>query len=1446
MVWWAAILAAAHARMLDTGKNMRLAVEAGGVDFQPQNKAAMDALRNELQQSVSSVSSQFNALNNKFKSDWDTASAAVKDKLATIQTSVSDTKGDFDSVENTLGGVEDSISQKVVTKGKDGVTFSKVTESGINNQASTFQKEQTGVLDALIKKEEDAAKGMRQKVDGVRKQTQVSLKTHSGVAGKDEVALTKQLTKYDKTEMKMTLKDEKNQDKMESNLEKAFEKIELAEEEKKTIEEEGVDEVENVVSGEGGLEEKTEEAHETVADYASDAEDEVSDLASEVQTNNEYAGEDVISVGEQAAVTLAENKEESAELANELNTILARINQQVLTANQQEQTELDTKAEDEQKKAETISEALEEETATAEETFEAMQASLENAKEKLTTDVEHAKEFQQHEFENKGESAFKFLSAEELRTLTNLESDTRKTATDNLDAIAKTSDATASYMKQAESVAMGADDGLKVTEKKIGKVHAEAGTQQSTADTIPPQVLSAEQSEMRVIEGGKNTLGDMDVAEKEATSDAAATGYNFQKNMQSEHENNQKMAAQTVESLSKMNQETAGKAVEELEAVIDAAQAKSASIKGEIAVADQALSTGNEAYIETKRTLQKMPEVFREQEADASDALGEVNFQAMNLPKSMEPRIEMQLANTKKDAIDDVESAKAVLEGEMESSGRRIDTEVDKVTELMQKALADQKTNVDKAQRRKTSIEEAIQAVAKQVTDYQDEAGTVLKASLAKMGELGGQKDAAMSENEENIEKLTTNHSQAVDGIVAEFDQSAGKMATEYTEASLASSKTVDEKLLEGKQEIQSALAKDTAAFRTSHARVKASLNEWASKVAALYAQTKDQSGSAAIHDASAGLLVAESVQKLVQRAIQGLDDGVEKISSQAAAQMAQGSEENALARSQLMQSLHTSLGDLDSSSNEAKKQFYSKLNEVKESAKDAFNKMGETMYNVNQNIIAQDKYNKNMAAGTEAQIRAALAKAGDQARDEQIAVQTAHLQRSSSANEAASSMGSVASDTAAEASGVDREVQRSEKAALKRIAEMDPRDKTLELTSEVGALKKAFTDSSKATAALEDEADRQATEEMDEVDVAVQNGIKQLTSLEPLIAREDERREHYLEGVEDDQAEMHVDLRRVLVDLSELGLDVKVAMSNKRAAIEEKIKEVEGQYEELQKMEGYSGADELERVTLATEKQLNQTRDMQTMANEEVKPKTKEYRTRIGQVFEDMGFEIDNDKVMAAANASVEEHLSMKQKLTAARDGLETIMHEAAKQAQKELNEAYQYTKAQIEAVNRMNHLSQEEKDREIRKIKAAAARKTAEIMARARASIGEQMKEAHGIDARQNEMEVLLQRAKNIGAGAMPTTSMSWLKEELAKTRDAIRSSRDKYAAQFGIESSFLEESQSEKDIAEALAHLDARGAMTIAHDSMAEAQSVDHARDQDSADLEHQLDVLDQFTM
>merc|ERR550537_119297 len=218
--------------------------------------------------------------------------------------------------------------------------------------------------------------------------------------------------------------------------------------------------------------------------------------------------------------------------------------------------------------------------------------------------------------------------------------------------------------------------------------------------------------------------------------------------------------------------------------------------------------------------------------------------------------------------------------------------------------------------------------------------------------------------------------------------------------------------------------------------------------------------------------------------------------------------------------------------------------------------------------------------------------------------------------------------------------------------------------------------------------------------------------------------------------------------------------------------------------IEGKASTEDIEtkRVTAAIQNSIVEEEELHRLIADEVQPKTKEQRVRMGQVFEDMGVKIDMDRVHAMGNLTMGKEQSQRARLIKAREEMEAAMRSAGSSTNHELMDVYAKTKAAIDAVHAMEGLSLSEKKARIAEIKRKAAMETSQIMSRARSALSSQLRSMRSMEAKAKESETLLARAKNLAAGTFQVSSPEMLRAQAAQIKQDIQNLRETHVSPIG----------------------------------------------------------------
>merc|ERR550537_1376406 len=317
----------------------------------------------------------------------------------------------------------------------------------------------------------------------------------------------------------------------------------------------------------------------------------------------------------------------------------------------------------------------------------------------------------------------------------------------------------------------------------------------------------------------------------------------------------------------------------------------------------------------------------------------------------------------------------------------------------------------------------------------------------------------------------------------------------------------------------------------------------------------------------------------------------------------------------------------------------------------------------------------------------------------------------------------------------------------------------------------------------LEQDAAQKAAHLMDAVDVVTEGEMTKVHALAPDIANAETAQMKVFQQVQSDSEEQHVDIDAILNDLVSLATDLQGAMKTRQEQVSATVTAMETRMRQSGMLQSDDETEaETKRVTAAINETIDEQNEIHDMIQHDIQAKTREQRTRMGQVFEDMGVKIDMDRVHAMGNLSMGQEQSQRAMLIKAREQMEEAMRAAGSSTNDELLKVYADTKAAIDAVHAMEGLSLAEKKARIAEIKRKAAMETSKIMSRARSALSAQLRSMRSMEAKAKESETLLARAKNLAAGQFHVSSPEMLRAQAQQIKQDIQNLRETHVSPIG----------------------------------------------------------------
>jgi len=359
----------------------------------------------------------------------------------------------------------------------------------------------------------------------------------------------------------------------------------------------------------------------------------------------------------------------------------------------------------------------------------------------------------------------------------------------------------------------------------------------------------------------------------------------------------------------------------------------------------------------------------------------------------------------------------------------------------------------------------------------------------------------------------------------------------------------------------------------------------------------------------------------------------------------------------------------------------------------------------------------------------------------------------------------------------IDEDVVRNKRAAVAYIDRLDTSKDSAEIAAQLDALKEKYKDELRLTTALESQSEQAAKTMGFSADEIQRAAMKQIQRQLPAVEAQDKLNAKTLEHLNDEVKTGKMEMAGHVNEEKELAFDVLSTFNGMADDRKHSMMMIEEELAHIEELKKYQGKEAMDSVTAALKEAIDNQDKINQMIYDEVQPKSQDLRKRMGQVFADLGFEMNLAAVDAMANESMAEEKSKRERLLEARQHLEATMHKVARETKSKLDDMYARTVYQIEEVKRMEHLSFAEKQMRIRDIKADARRKMKTLMTRAQATIQNEMKAKYDIGQRNDEMDTLVARARALSDGGTVGLTSEMLQSVRSNVKDKMEALYTKY---------------------------------------------------------------------
>lgn len=1363
----------------------------GQEDFTSQNQGAISAIRtdfNTYQQDAKTA--QSNVYNN-WKSAFDSAVSTIKGRLDEIKNAHTGADQSFRSQLNTNDPLKNT-DRVINTAALASQKHSQKSTKELSKIEAAFEKTATRNLDSYLKQAVSQTDGFQNAVGARRKQIDARVKQTNVDIGSQGRRLTKDLNtwgkKTDDTRSKYEDKFEATSSKLEDLVEHGDEMLTDMEGRVENAEADTTNVVESEDPGSPGMEFKLKEADESVTEAMENAQEELESMSTTNADDMKYGEEDITTGFADTAAELGDMGRIYLEHIGKSGASLRRSLDKANTANNDAHKALATNVQNEFTRAEAVSVQLEELGNKVDHVKDVMHTQLEAMVEKAVEQLEQGFEQQFAAFESQQGSVFQYVESDKEQQDLKAQTHIEQVKQAFISEVQQAASQSASLASQAEAALNQAQVTLGLAEDKISKVQTEMAQQEIKKQLIP--------ASLNQVQGAVNHLT--------TTMDATETVVNAQykqhvaAGQEAAFQATKIMGDAYASTINDINvktqlegsriQDTAGMAAEKLNTMVQDKVDQFGYLKKDVEVADTALGSAEEMLRKSYELLQAVPDTFSNIGARISEQLRDVAYEAETWAKDQEPLMKKGIEFAKTKTSRRYDRMEEEVEDAEERSTKNVDLQSDELTKMLQGALGDQDARRQELLAHRNGLDEDVNSKYENMQSMANRWGAALGSDKDGHTETSDKFNAKLQEQKKMFGDIATDTSTTGAAVIAQFQQSIGEALGEFSNSVLLTQKNADVAVLEAKKAIREATNADTLAFQAATAKLAAKLKDTLVEQAKLKKQTLSSQGGDEQAVADESLAEVDAAERAVQALLEKMQTGIGRIAQKANDRMQAAVTEHDSDRSDLKLMLNQQLSALSNEQTKSQRLFKERITKTDDNFKASARQMSGSMLDMERAMAEEGHSASELAAETSQAIGSEEHRIASQMRDDMVTEQAWQQGHGAEAEREAMQSKQVAVMAERTGAGVDKEVERAETAAHDHIEHLKPSSKEAALKMEVEQLAKMFESTMHSTELLQDQAETAASHLSENFEGGITAGQLKLAALGHNIDKAAEERDNMFQELDDAQNSSHIDIRSALSQLVELGIDMKIAMNNKALDVQKNIKDAEDAVGNVSQMASYADGSELERIQAALEVGTAQTQDLWAMVEDEVNPKTREQRKRVGQVFEDSGAALDMDRVEEMANETVTEELSARQRLNQARQDIEQALDAAAKNTSMMLNGVFEKTKHLIDSVEKMEHLSEREKAQKVSAIKAAAARETGKIMASARAEIEREKKAGQEMDDKNQEVGVLIGRAQGLAEGGFQTTGKDYIKKQLAETKNGLEALTDKWVNPFAA--SFLQE--------------------------------------------------------
>lgn len=821
----------------------------------------------------------------------------------------------------------------------------------------------------------------------------------------------------------------------------------------------------------------------------------------------------------------------------------------------------------------------------------------------------------------------------------------------------------------------------------------------------------------------------------------------------------------TREELSNEINELVESALASTEKIAADAFRKTSELKGEVNEENTASYEAMTTFMKNLETLKELKVSSGSDTTKYVDMAREVNSEATNLIGQLTEPLKVALSDARSENVQAMEVVEADLEKKIDQqqglAREQLQEVLHKVTAASKREWTTRNARIAEEKDLQHNVSSR-DLESKQVAQHADavfaEISTVVDKSVSTL-------DAILAAVQEQLKQQAASADASVAADAARLAAEADELLHKYKEDMSTIIGDYNDAILDGDARLDQELDENAQTDYAAEAQAAKSLRDEAAAVQSLEHAAGGQVSTAAVQ-------TVDEAKAVVDASSQAAADATAAAHNEATAVGADVNNEMLNADTEGQAQIKQSTDKVDAQLQKDESEFNAEASKVSGQLSNATEFDQTTGANADDAIDSESEAAKaegdkegQEAADTEAAIHNAEEKTEEQEREEQ-----AQLDRE--AAEAAEEAAKAPKDTAATLANmeeaeqiVDGEVGAVKQEEANRMKALDPSDRLRAIQTDLNHIKTSLDSQSTLVTTELNSADASSENLLKQATLQLPDIRKSLQTLQPAVLAREKALPVVMEHMRQQMASTFALLDSRMNEVTNNADGVRDRIEGKLDELKKKFKDTEGKLVEMLEMTSYQSEDAMNRVAKVVNEGLAEDTALNAEVNDNVRPKTAEYRGKMQKVFDLLGMEVDEEAIMRRANQTMANEMALRERLSGSGADLEAAVAALNAATKANLDKHFAEMAMEIAAVMHDQSLSEAQKLAKIRQLKEEGRAKSDEIAGKMGNLVSSQYHELHALDEKSLSAQGLAARAEALSKGdpsSITAGKMKMLQEE------------------------------------------------------------------------------------